>query len=213
MPFTLKMTGTWALRSQKAGAVGQVSDKMIAHRINIHIDAFMRRETLLMVQMVGTGWIAQGIGTPWKPISPWTVAGRKMTNIGGEKALIASGEMHKSLVTQYDPKSKKGFCGILYQTKRKDGKGMVNIAKIHEFGAGPIVIKMTPKMIMYLRYLSKFLPPGMRKDYRKARKGGKRSSGVIIINIPARPFFGPARMPFAAGITTRVRAFFKDGVG
>jgi len=68
------------------------------------------------------------------------------------------------------------------------------MAQTQEFGAGPILIPMTPAMRRFLFAL-----------LRIARQGGSGGSGKaeVVVQIPARPFLRPAFKKFPKGVQKR----------
>jgi len=122
-------------------------------------------------------------GVAYKPLSPTTIAVRKLLGFKGTKALIERGDMLRS-VTVFDL-SEEVFVGILRTAKSQDGKSLADIAQLNENGSNPIVIKMTPKMAALLH-------AAFRANGQTNRMGPPRqSTGIIVVQIPARPTFGP----------------------
>lgn len=174
----------------------------LAANIDRKIQVFLAREAELMRGHIIQGFTNSGISAPWKPLSPWTLAMRRFRKFGGTKPLIHSGEMRKSVITESS--GYQAFCGILYSTRAKNGQPMVNLAKVHEFGA-TIVLKITPKMRKFLAMIAKFAGFAKKKS---SGGGSSRSSGVLIIRIPPRPFMFPARQKLEQGQIARVEKFF-----
>ncbi len=137
--------------------------------------------------------IVQGIsagapgGKPFKALTQETLAVRKLVGFKGTKPLLNRGDLRNSISV----KKENGvvFVGILRNAKGKSGKAVANIAELHEFGSKPIVIRVTPKMHRFL--LMAFRKAGIAKSEGGGGKGGASSGHVIIVQIPARPFFGP----------------------
>lgn len=99
------------------------------------------------------------------------------------KPLIQTADLLNSIRVVPPRPSEQAFIGVLRTARGRDGRSLFNIAKIHEYGAGPKAVKMTEKQRRYLMaMLSKV---GIRGQ--GARGGG----GVLIIRIPPRPFLGP----------------------
>lgn len=119
-------------------------------------------------------------GQHFKPLAPETIAVRKFKGFNGTKALIRTGTLRNSIKV-VDAQGTI-FIGVHRNAKTKDGKNMVDIAAIHEFGAGPIVTKITPKMRAFL--MAAFRQAGLKGPY-------GAGSGILITKIPARPFIGP----------------------
>ena len=86
---------------------------------------------------------------------------RKFKNFGGTKALIHTGQLRNSITTKVNPSKMEAFVVILYQSKHKgSGKkaksqSMVNIAKVHEYGTKPFLVKRTLKMQRFLAMVAK----------------------------------------------------------
>ncbi len=132
------------------------------------------------------GQMVQGItdqapgGKAFKPLSPLTLAARRLRRFRGTKALMVRGDLRNSITVMRQ--NGKTFIGVHKTASSKDGKKMIDIASVHEFGAGPIIMKVTPKMRRYLAVLYK--AAGI------PRTGGT-GKGVVVIRIPARPFIRP----------------------
>jgi hypothetical protein len=94
--------------------------------------------------------------------------------------LIQSGDLVGSIRAVH--KGDTSFIGILRTAKTKDGKSLFNIARAHEYGAGPKAVRMSPKQRAFLAMMFK------RIGTLKVGKGG---GGVLTIRIPARPFVRP----------------------
>jgi phage gpG-like protein len=96
-------------------------------------------------------------------------------------ALIASGDLRTSItvteVTQV-------FVGVHRTAKTRTGQSLVDIAALHEHGSRPIVTKLTPKA-------RAFLHAAFRNAGLDAPHGGQPSTGIAVIQIPARPFLAP----------------------
>lgn len=119
-------------------------------------------------------------GKQFRPLSPMTLAIRKLLGVGGTKALIERGDLRRSVtVTEHNGDV---FVGIIKGRRSSDGRDLVNIAEIHERGSRPIVVKITPKMRALLAKAARLagLP----------EKSGS-GTGIIITRVPARPFFAP----------------------
>jgi hypothetical protein len=97
------------------------------------------------------------------------------------KALIVNGDLVNAI--RVVPSGDGAFIGVLRTARARGGKSLCNIARIHEFGAGPKAVRMTPRQRRYLHAMYRQLgyPP------RVGRGGG----GVFTVRIPARPFVRP----------------------
>ncbi len=121
-------------------------------------------------------------GKAFKPLSPLTIAIRYFSRLRSTKALIERGDLLRSIrVHKLD--EDKYFIGIHRTARNRFGKSLVDIGKMHEFGAGPFVIRLTPKM-------RAFLHMAFRK-MRLPESHGGHGSGQMVLRIPARPVFGP----------------------
>jgi phage gpG-like protein len=131
-------------------------------------------------------------GEPLKPPSPLTIAARQLEGFGGSKALLVRGDLRDSItvIVQGD----EAFIGVSRSARSKDGASMVDLAKLHEFGGPPVIIPITPKMRRFLFAL-------LRKAGKEPTGGGGR--GVIVVQVPARPFLRPAFDKFREGAGRR----------
>ena len=88
----------------------------------------------------------------------------------------------------------EAFIGVSRSARSKDGASMVDLAKLHEFGGPPVIIPMTPKMRRFLFAL-------LRQAGKEPTGGNGR--GVIVVQVPARPFLRPAFDKFREGASRR----------
>jgi hypothetical protein len=122
-------------------------------------------------------------GVAFKPLSPATLAIRRFLGFRGTKALIVRGDLRNAIAVVAD----RGgvFIGILRGAKTRDGRSLVNVAEIHEFGARPIVVRLTDRA-------RRFLFAALRKaGAAAAGEEGGGSIGIAVFQIPARPFLRP----------------------
>lgn len=162
--------------------------KTLAHFPQDFADA--KRKALLQEGEFFRNEILKGIreqapgGKQFKPLSPATIALRRFFGMRGTKALIAHGDLRNSIVVQAI--GDEVFVGILRTAKGVDGQSLVDVAKIQEEGSKPIVVKITPKM-------SAMLHAAFRQAGGSMNRMGPppKSTGMIVIQIPARPFLGP----------------------
>lgn len=112
--------------------------------------------------------------TSWQAIA----AGHKAT--AGAKILIQSADLMNSIRAIH--RGDTSVIGVMRSAKSKDGKSLANIARIHEFGAGPKAVRMTQKQRAFLMAMYR------RIGTLKVARGG---GGVRIVRIPARPFVRP----------------------
>ena len=124
-------------------------------------------------------------GGRFQKLAKTTIAVRRLQGFRGRKALIRSGDLIGGINVTTKNAGFTVFVGILRTAKSKGGQSLVNIAQIQEEGFGPIVIKITDKMRRFLFAALK------ASKMLTAQSGSGGSSGVIVINIPPRPFFQP----------------------
>lgn len=122
-------------------------------------------------------------GKTLQPLSPLTLAARKHAGFSGTKALITRQASLLGSVTVKE-QGEAVFVGVLRNAVDAAGKQVANVAEIQEFGAGPIIIRMTEKMRRYLFAL-------MREAGVEPRSSSGNSTGYVVIRIPPRPFIGP----------------------
>ena len=97
------------------------------------------------------------------------------------------------------------FVGVLRKARGKGGSSLANVAEIHEFGAGPFVVPMTPKMRRFLFALLK------KAGVEPSNSGGGK--GVVVIQIPPRPFLRPAFEAFKKGVQKRFLQRIAQAIG
>ncbi len=184
MSFARK-TGDWA------GAKELLSSCAIGFKAAIK-DAVQNEAKELKEQTIkGLKTQAPG-GDKLKPLSKLTQASRAMRGIRSAKALIAGGALLEAITVTI--KGSQVFIGISPNATTSDGRSIEQAAVVQEFGAGPIVIPMTPAMRRYLFAM-------MRKQGITPKAGS--GDGVVIVNIPARPFLQPAFERFSKNVSSR----------
>ncbi len=125
-------------------------------------------------------------GEALAPPSPLTLAAREMKGRGGTKALLVKGVLRNSVAAIV--KGDEAFIGVPRKARAQGGKALVDVAQVQEFGKGPIIVPMTPAMRRFLFAL-------LRKAGQEPK--GDSGKGVVIINVPARPFLRPAFKKFS----------------
>lgn len=183
---TVTRTGDWALARQLlARGPGKLKDA---------IGTAVRQESQLLRKQIVEGLTQQAAGgQPIAPLAKTTLAARRLKNFRGTKALLRRGDLRSAItvVTEGD----EAFIGVLRKARGRGGAPLVNVAHAQEFGAGPIVVPITPKMRRFLFLLMR------RAGIRPNRDAGGR--GVVTIRIPARPFLRPAFEQFKKGAQKR----------
>lgn len=161
MSFGVKLTGDW----RRAGRILGSGIAKLDRAMNIALKQegqFFRAELVKGIRSQAPG------GKAFKPLSPVTLARRRARGFGGTKALIETASMIRSIVVIQV--GSVVFVGILYSARNREGKSLVNIAAVHEFGA--IVT---------------------RSIHSVQREGASLSVAIVI---PARPFFRPVFKQF-----------------
>ena len=183
--MTVRKTGDWAkARRMLQGGPLKMRGAIAAA---LHQEAHLLRKEIVQ----GITKQAPG-GQAVKPLSPLTIAARKLAGFGGTKALLRRGDLRNAVTVIV--KGHEAFVGIPRKAKDEKGRPVVDVAKVHELGAGPFVIPMTPAMRRYLFLLLK------RAGVSKKTGDGK---GVVVTSIPARPFLRPAFDKFSKGARKR----------
>ncbi|MBK7078502.1 MAG: phage virion morphogenesis protein [Myxococcales bacterium] len=183
--MAVSRTGDWARARRLLTAAPQ--------RLQAAIGTAVRQEAHALRNEIVQGLTRQAPGgEPLKPPSPLTIAARELEGFGGTKALIVRGDLRNSItvVVQGD----EAFIGVSRSARSKDGASMVDLAKLHEFGGPPVIIPMTPKMRRFLFAL-------LRQAGKEPTGGSGR--GVIVVQVPARPFLRPAFDKFREGASRR----------
>ena len=132
-------------------------------------------------------------GAAFRPLAPLTLAARRLRRFAGTKALLRTGDLRNSIAVLIT--SAGAFIGIARTTRAADGTSLVDIAQVHEFGGPPTVIPITPAMRRYLAVL-------FREAGRPATPGPH--GGVVVVQVPARPFLRPVFAAFQRGLDERL---------
>jgi len=178
-------TGDWARARRLLTAAPQ--------RLQAAIGTAVRQEAHALRNDIVQGLTSQAPGgEPLKPPSPLTIAARQLEGFGGSKALIVRGDLRNSItvIVQGD----EAFIGVSRSARSKAGASMVDLAKLHEFGGPPVITPLPPKMLRFLFAL-------LRQAVKKPTGGNGR--GVIVVQVPARPFLRPAFDKFREGASRR----------
>lgn len=178
-------TGDWALARQLLSAAPM--------RLKRAIGTAVRQEAHALRNEVVRGITSQAPGgEAMKPPSPLTLAARQLKGFGGTKALLVRGDLRKSVSVVIN--GDEAFIGVLRSARSAGGESLANLAELHEFGGPPVVIPITPKMRRYLFAL-------LRKAGQAPTGGDGR--GVVVVQVPARPFLRPAFNKFQKGADRR----------
>ncbi len=183
--MAVSRTGDWARARRLLTAAPQ--------RLQAAIGTAVRQEAHALRNEIVQGLTRQAPGgEPLKPPSPRTIAARELEGFGGTKALIVRGDLRNSITVFVQ--GDEAFIGVSRSARSKDGASMVDLAKLHEFGGPPVIIPMTPKMRRVLFAL-------LRQAGKEPTGGSGR--GVIVVQVPARPFLRPAFDKFREGASRR----------
>jgi hypothetical protein len=183
--MAVSRTGDWARARRLLTAAPQ--------RLQAAIGTAVRQEAHALRNEIVQGLTRQAPGgEPLKPPSPLTIAARELEGFGGTKALIVRGDLRNSITVFVQ--GDEAFIGVSRSARSKDGASMVDLAKLHEFGGPPVIIPMTPKMRRFLFAL-------LRQAGKEPTGGSGR--GVIVVQVPARPFLRPAFDQFREGASRR----------
>jgi hypothetical protein len=183
--MSVRKTGDWAL-ARRILAEGPA-------KLRGSIGTAMRQEAELLRGEIVNGITAQAPGgEAFKPLSPLTLAARKLAGFGGTKALLVRGDLRNSIAAIV--RGDEAFVGVPRKARSKDGRSLVDVAQVQEFGSNPIVIPITPRMRRFLFALL--------RQAGKEPSGGS-GKGVVVVTIPARPFLRPAFKKFSEGAQRR----------
>ena len=183
--MAVSRTGDWARARRLLTAAPQ--------RLQAAVSAAVRQEAHALRNEIVQGLTSQAPGgETLKPPSPLTNAARQLEGFGGSKALVVRGDLRNSItvIVQGD----EAFIGVSRSARSRDGASMMDLAKLHEFGGPPVIIPMTPKMRRFLFAL-------LRQAGKEPTGGSGR--GVIVVQVPARPFLRPAFEKFREGASRR----------
>ncbi len=188
--MTIRRTGDWrkaqALLTRGTRELGRSVDRALAQ------EAHALRAALV------EGLDKQApAGQPLAPLAPLTIAARQLRRFRGTKVLIRTAELRNALAVIR--RASIVFVGIPGSARGRDGRSLSARAEAHEFGTGPTVVPITPRMRRFLFAL-----------YRQAGRtpGGTpgTSKGVVVIHMPPRPFLRPVLAAFQVGATRRFLA-------
>ena len=178
-------TGDWARARQLLAAGPQ--------RLRSAIGVAIRQEAQGLRNEIVQGLTSQAPGgEPIKPPAPLTLAARQLEGFGGTKALLVRGDLRNSITGIVE--GDEAFIGVPRSARSSGGESLVDLAQLHEYGGPPVVIPITPKMRRFLFAL-------LRQAGKEPTGGSGR--GVIVVQVPARPFLRPAFEKFREGASRR----------
>ena len=176
--MSVKLTGDWARTKQVLARAPAIINAASVQSIKKEAHA-LRAEMIKGITRQAPG------GAQFTPLSELTLAIRKMRGFSGSKALIDRGDLRNAINVIFRHGGTSAFIGVPRKARSKKKGPMIDVAKVHEFGAGPFIIPKTDKM-------RRFIFAALKAGGIKPESNGTRRSGVVVINIPARPFIRPA---------------------
>jgi hypothetical protein len=178
-------TGDWARARQLLEAGPQ--------RLRSAIGVAIRQEAQGLRNEIVQGLTQQAPGgEPLKPPSPLTLAARQLDGFGGTKSLLVRGDLRNSVAVIVE--GDEAFIGVPRSARSSGGESLVDLAQLHEYGGPPVIIPITPKMRRFLFAL-------LRQAGKEPTGGSGR--GVVVVQVPARPFLRPAFEKFRQGASRR----------
>ncbi len=178
-------TGDWARARQLLAAGPQ--------RLRSAIGVAIRQEAQGLRNEIVQGLTSQAPGDePIKPPAPLTLAARQLESFGGTKALLVRGDLRNSITVIVE--GDEAFIGVPRSARSSGGESLVDLAQLHEYGGPPVIIPITPKMRRFLFAL-------LRQAGKEPTGGSGR--GVVVVQVPARPFLRPAFEKFREGASRR----------
>lgn len=183
--MAVKRTGDWALarRLLESGPA----------RLRSAVASGLRQEAHALRNEIVRGLTNQAPGgTAIEPVSALTLAARRLSGFDGTKALLVRGDLRNAVAVIID--GDVVFIGVPRKARSNGGKSLVDVAETQEFGGPPVVIPITPKMARFLAVLF--------KEAGKEPSAGS-GAGVVVVQVPARPFLRPAFDAFRQGASER----------
>lgn len=181
-----QQTGDWAL-ARRLLARGPA-------RLKDAIGTAVRQETQLLRKTIVEGLTNQAPGgQPIQPLAATTLAARRLKSFRGTKALLRRGDLRNAITVVVE--GDEAFIGVLRKARGRGGAAMVNVAQVQEFGAGPFIVPITPRMRRFLFLLLRRAGMPLNRE-----RGGR---GAVVIRIPPRPFLRPAFETFKRGAQKR----------
>lgn len=197
----------------------KVGDWALAHRIlnggglrvRRAIDRAVVQEAQSLRSKIIEGLVSQEPGgQAFKPLAESTLAARRYKGFRGTKALLNRGDLRNSIAVHREHFG--AFVGVLRTARNRNGASLANVAELNEWGSRPIVIQVTPKMRKFLAALHRTSGGTAFTGGGGQAGGGASGFGVIVMQIPARPFIRPVVEKYYSN-QEEVRARFMARVG
>jgi phage gpG-like protein len=179
------------IQIKKIGPWSQVG-KLLAtasRRVQAAFDKALLQEAQFLRTKIVEGIREQAPGgRAFAPLAPTTLAIRQFRGFHGTKALIVHGDLRNSITVTKD--GDRVLVGVLRTARNRAGRYLVDIAALHEHGSRPIVLRLTPKA-------RAFLHAAFRHAGLDGPSSGQPSTGIAVIQVPARPFLAPVFEKYA----------------
>jgi phage gpG-like protein len=173
------------IQVKKIGPWSQVGKLLAAapHRMQAAFDKALLQEAQFLRTKIVEGIREQAPGgRAFAPLAPTTLAIRQFRGFHGTKALLVQSDLRNSITVTRD--GDQVFVGVLRTARNRAGQSLVDIAALHEHGSRPIVLRLTPKARAFLH--AAFRHAGLDRP-----GSSQPSTGVAVVQIPARPFLAP----------------------
>ncbi len=179
--MNVKKIGPWS----QAGKILAAAPK----RMQAAFDKALLQEAQFLRTKIVEGIREQAPGgRAFTPLAPTTLAIRQFGGFHGTKALLVHGDLRNSITVTKD--DDRVFVGVLRTARNRAGKSLVDIAALNEHGARPIVVRLTPKA-------RAFLHAAFRHAGLDGANTGQPSTGIAVVQVPARPFLAPVFEKYA----------------
>lgn len=201
--MTIERVGDWALANRilTGGAA----------RVRRAIDQAVVQEAQFLRARIVEGLVSQQPGgQSFKPLAESTLAARRFKGFRGTKALLNRGDLRNSIAVHREHFG--AFVGVLRTARGRNGSPMANVAELNEWGSRPIVIQVTPKMRKFLAAIHRTSGGSAFTGGGAGASGGASGFGVVVMQIPARPFIRPVVEKYY-GNPEEVRERFMRRVG
>jgi phage gpG-like protein len=158
-------------------------------RVSAAIDKAMLQEGQFLRTKIIEGIREQAPGgRAFKALAPTTLAIRRFRGFGGTKALLVHGDLRNSVTVTRE--GDRVLVGVHRTAKGRAGQPLVNVAAAHELGSRPIIMRLTPKA-------RAFLHAAFRKAGLDSPAARQPSTGISVVQVPARPFLSPVFEKYA----------------
>ena len=182
---SVRKTGDWSLASRTLAEAPS--------KLKRAINTSLMQEAHFLRSLIVKGITAQAPGgKQFKALAQNTLITRKLKNFGGEKALMVRADLRNGISAIV--RKGEACVGVPRKARGKDGKPLVDVAELNEYGSDPIVIPITPAMRRFL---------GLLHRESGTRNRETSGSGVVVTQIPPRPFLRPSFEKFSKGIEKR----------